>query len=120
MRSWIVRILLVLLGLFVVLVGFVVWAVEDEYGSGTNFLVEHREDGHAIVYAVDEPGGQAPVFEGTTSQAQAYVEQQQAGGKNFLVPGLIIAAGAILVVAAVLWPRRRRREPSTASQDPRG
>ena len=109
----IVRILVALVGGFVVLVGMVLWAAENEYGSDApDFTIETGPQGNrSIVYAID--GGRSKVFEGTYSQALAYVAQQreQAGGRSFLTAGLTIATGGVLIIVAIFWPRRTKSRP---------
>lgn len=113
----IVRILVALVGGFVVLVGMVLWAAENEYGSDApDFTIETGPQGNrSIVYAIDgqAPGGRSKVFEGTYSQALAYVAQQreQAGGRSFLTAGLTIATGGVLIIVAIVWPRRTKSRP---------
>jgi hypothetical protein len=109
MRSWKARVVLVLLSLVVAFVGYVAWSIEDEYGSGTNFAVEHPQDGTTvIVYDVDEQNGQTKVFEGSMQEAEAYMEQRRAEGESFVVPGLILALGAVLLIVALLPSRRAK------------
>jgi hypothetical protein len=109
----IVRILSAVIGCFVVLVGMVLWAAENEYGSDApDFTIETGpQQNRSIVYAIDGPSQErSKVFEGTPSQALAYVTQQreQAGGRSFLAAGLTIATGVVLVIVAVVWPRRTK------------
>jgi hypothetical protein len=99
-RSWKIRILLLLVGLAVGLVGLFAWSFEQEYGSGANFGLESR-DGTVVVYDVDEQAGtESPVFQGSAQQAQAYMERRRAEGESFVIPGLIVALGAVLVLPA--------------------
>ena len=112
----IVRILVALVGGFVVLVGMVLWAAENEYGSDApDFTIETGPQGNrSIVYAIDgQARGRSKVFEGTYSQALAYVAQQreQAGGRSFLTAGWTIATGGALIIVAIFWPRRTKSRP---------
>jgi hypothetical protein len=110
--SLIVRILLALIGGFAVLVGMVLWAAENEYGSDApDFTIETGpRENHSIVYAIGPSQGRLKVFEGTPAEALAYATQQseQAGGRTFLTAGLTIAAGGLLVIGAIVWPRRAK------------
>lgn len=102
------RVGLVVVGLVVVFGGMVAWSFEDEYGSNTNFAVQGPPGGNVVVLAVDEQAGtNTPVFEGPEEEGLAYIEQRRSVGKDFLVPGLVIAAGALLVLAALLARSRR-------------
>jgi hypothetical protein len=65
-------VIVITLGVVLVLVGVVSWAVEDVYGSGTNFLVAVDPDGSATVYD-DGDSGRVVVFEGTEEQAREYM-----------------------------------------------
>jgi hypothetical protein len=53
---------------------------------------------------VGEPGAEL-VFEGTEIEARAYTDSHQTKGRNYFLPGLILAAGAALVLVGI-WPRR--------------
>lgn len=109
--SWFVRIPLLLLGGLIVLVGLAMWSLEDYYGSDApDFsIVTLAQEGHSTVFAM-EGGTRTKVFEGTSSEALAYVHQQreQAGGRSFVTAGVTIAAGGALIVAAIFWPRRAK------------
>ena len=99
----IVRIPLLLIGGFAVLVGMVLWAAENEYGSDApDFTIETGpRENQSIVYAIDGPSqGRSKVFEGTPAQALVYVTQQRerAGDRTFLTAGMTIAAGGLLVI----------------------
>jgi hypothetical protein len=97
------RILLVTVGLVIAFVGYVAWAIEAEYGSGTNFRVESQPDGTQIVYDVDEQAQTStPVLEGSKQEASAYMERRRAEGESFIVPGLVIALGGVLALVGFL------------------
>ena len=105
-----VRIGLAVLGVFMGLIGWVAWGFETEYGSsGTNFGVEVIGN-EAKVYDVNEQTGTRLVFEGTEAEAMAYSEEQRIAGRNYLVPGLILAGATGLVLVAVV-PRSRSSTP---------
>lgn len=109
MRSWKARILLVLVGLAVVIAGWLSWSFEQEYGSGTNFGLKIKPDKTVVVYDVDEqPGTKSPVFEGSSQDAEAYMEQRRAEGESFVIPGLVVALGVVLFVVGLLPFRRMR------------
>jgi hypothetical protein len=102
------------IGLVTAFAGFVAWGIEDEYGSGTNFLVEVEGEGpqaHTIVYDLVEqpPGRTIKVFEGTQEDAFTSMERRRSAGESFVVPALIIGFGAALLLAALLpYPRLKR------------
>jgi len=109
MHSAAARIALALVGVVLLVSSFVGWAIENEYGSGTNFAIEGQGQGNVIVFDIDEQAGtRARVFEGSTEEAQAYIEQRQAEGKSFLFPGSLLALGGVLLLVAVLYPRKRK------------
>ncbi|MCD6022862.1 MAG: hypothetical protein K0R20_2572 [Actinomycetia bacterium] len=101
--SRVLRVALVVFGVVLVFVGLSAWGVEDMYGHGLNFTIA-EEGGVATVY--EEQTGQTPLFSGTSEEALDYVERRQATGKNFVVPGAIIAVGVVLVLVG-LFVRRR-------------
>ncbi len=108
-RSRKARILLVLVGLAVVMVGWFSWSLEQEYGSGTNFGLEIKPDDTVVVYDVDEQAGtRSPVFEGSSQDAEAYMERRRAEGESFVIPGLVVALGVVLVVVGLLPFQRMR------------
>jgi hypothetical protein len=102
-----VRIGLAVLGVFMGLIGSVAWGLETEYGSsGTNFGVEVIGN-EAKVYDVNEQTGAKLVFEGTEAEAMAYTEEQRIAGRNYLIPGLILAGATGLVLVAAVPGRSR-------------
>jgi len=106
-------------GAILVLAGMVAWGWETEYGSGHGFSIEVIGD-QAKVYDTDADGENVVVFEGTRAEADAYVEEQQASGRNYTVSVLILATGgALLLVGA--WPRKKHDEasqPASVDVDP--
>jgi len=89
------------------LIGSVAWGLETEYGSsGTNFGVEVIGN-EAKVYDVNEQTGAKLVFEGTEAEAMAYTEEQRIAGRNYLIPGLILAGATGLVLVAAVPGRSR-------------
>ncbi len=102
-----------LVGLVVALVGWFAWSIEQEYGSGTNFYLEMKPGHMVVVYDVDEQAGtRSPVFEGSSQDAEAYMERRRAEGESFVIPGLIIAFGVVLVVVGLLPLQRMREAPN--------
>lgn len=99
------RVVLVVIGLIVVLVGLLAWGVEDEYGSGLDFQVA-MDSGTWTVH--DMSDGKQLMFEGSRSEAQAYMDRARAARENFVVPGVILAIGVALVVIGILLPMWRR------------
>lgn len=101
----------------VVLAGLFAWSIEDEYGSGLNYMVEQGPETWTV-YEVSEgeSAGRRVVFEGPPEEAQAYMERERAARESFVVPGLIIAAGALLLVIGLLPIRRRRQQQESPGQ----
>ena len=97
------RVAPVAFGVVVVFVGLFGWAIEDTYGHGLNFTIA-EEGGVATVY--EEQTGETPLFSGTNEEALDYVERRQATGKNFVLPGAIIAVGVVLVLVGLFLRRR--------------
>jgi len=113
------RIRLAVLGVLVGLFGLAAWSFEKEYGSGTNFMVEQRAGGAAIVYDVDETStdassqtGTNPVFEGSEEEAMAYIEERRSQGLNFTLPITALGLGGLLLLASAAPWRRFRRNSS--------
>jgi hypothetical protein len=99
-------VIVITLGVVLVLVGVVSWAVEDVYGSGTNFLVAVDPDGSATVYD-DGDSGRVVVFEGTEEQAREYMEERRGRGKSFVLPGAVVGAGVALIAWGIFGRRRK-------------
>ena len=113
------RIGLIAVGVVVILAGFVAWGWETEYGSGHGFSI-HIIGNDARVYDTDEQAGNVVVFEGTRAEADAYVDEQRASGRNYVIPMLVLAAGGALVLVGV-WPRSKRGgalQPASVDPDP--
>jgi hypothetical protein len=115
--SVVMRIILGILGVLALLIGLAAWSFENEYGGeGAGAEMEMLADGTVGVYDVDEQStdgeghpGRVLVFEGTQEEVDAWVAEQQSQGRNYLIPGLIIAVGVVLVVGAVFPPFGPRR-----------
>lgn len=111
-----------LVGLIMLLVGAATWSLESEYGAGTTHSVEYSV-GSIQVYEIDEQNpdaeghpGKTLVFAGSQQEADAYLEKLARGGRNYVIPALIIGAGAVLLIGALLptstfayWGRRLTR-----------
>ena len=100
-RPWPLRVLLLLLGLFICLIGAVGWSIENVYGGDVDrqeYVIGHdAELGRAFVYG---EGGEV-VYEATNiADAEAYVESQR-GGRNYTVPILFWVTGILLLLLAV-------------------
>jgi hypothetical protein len=120
--TWIV-LALVLTGGGLVFVGMVMRAIEEEYGSGLNFLIHEVYATDTItVYEVDEQAGtRRVVFIGSSDEADAYMKDAQEARESFLVPNLIIGVGfltllvgtlsGILCIADRVFTRRRLLRP---------
>jgi hypothetical protein len=103
------------LGVLVVLVGVSAWSIEDSYGSGLNFTIEQGPGDLVSVYEEHEDAGpprgfegtlgRRSVFEGTPAEARDYTERRRAAGKNFVLPGAIMAVGLTLIILSFV--RRR-------------
>jgi hypothetical protein len=113
------RIALVVVGLAILLVGWVS-AISAEYASRSNSTMESH-GGTAVVYAVDEQVQdseghplQVPVFEGTEEEALAYADEQLNDPDLFL-PNALMVVGVLLIVVALIPIRKTKHgEPENA------
>ena len=95
---------LILVGGGLVLVGLAMRAIEQEYGSGLNFLIQEvYATDTTTVYEVDEQAGtRMVVFIGTRDEADAYIKEAQEASRSFLVPNLVIAVGFLTLLVGAL------------------
>ena len=106
-RPWPLRLILIVLGGFVVVFGLLLWSFEQDKGGweGTelgHFMVEDSP-GRAVVYG---EGGEV-LFEGTDiAEVEAWIENQR--HRDFTVPFLVITAGAMVVAVGVAPSPKRR------------
>lgn len=112
-RPLLIRIILVVFGLFVLFVGGVLWSLEEEYGGdpGRQEYVIAWDDqmGHMVL----GEGGEV-VYEATDSaDAEAWVEARR-GARNFIYSILALAFGGLLIVAGLAPSPARRATRSTA------
>lgn len=110
------RAAVVILGLLVVLVGFLSWDFTREYGSGLNFAMEGEGRSVTVLEVDEQRGVQTPVFEGSEVDALAYTERRRAEETTYLVPSLILGVGGVLVLAALAPIRRVGRSSSPVSR----
>ena len=115
-----IRILVVVLGGVALLVGLVAWGLETEYGGSGPETVMEFDGETAFVYEFSEQGPLDSeghpvgvlVFEGSQEAANAYTAAETEG-KNYLVPGLIVAAGAIAILFGLLAFRATRQDDAS-------
>ena len=115
-RPWLVRVLLVVLGLVFLLAGAVGWSLEDVYGGDPDrqeYVIGH-EDGRGVVYGQD---GAVDFESADIAAAEAYVADQR-GSRNYTVPIALFALGGLSIMAGIspspLRQELRPARPSTA------
>lgn len=119
------RIILGISGATALIVGTGLWGLETEYGGegGPGNEMEILSDGKVKVYEIDEQqpdeeGHQLRVlvFVGTQDEFEASSAENADQGRNYLIPGLVIAVGAVLLIGAVL-PAIGKREEANPSEE---
>ena len=105
-RPWPARVLLVLVGGFLILMGMAGWAFENEYGGNS--------DRPEYVIGWDNELGQAFVQDGVVvyessslAGAEAWV-QAQGGKRNYPGPILLVVAGSVLIIVGIVPSPRQR------------
>jgi len=97
---------LVVGGALVVLVGLAAWSLETEYGgngvggSATSNGVTRVFDVNEQVLDDEHQSVTTIVFEGTETEARAFMEQRWNEGRDYTIPALIIALGGIMILSA--------------------
>lgn len=123
--SVVLRIILGISGVAALLVGMALWGLETEYGGegGAGSEMEILSDGTVKVYEsdeqqVDEQGNQLRVlvFEGTQDEFEVWSAENEVQGRNYLIPGLVIAVGAVLLIGAVLPPIGKREDANPSEE----
>jgi hypothetical protein len=113
-RSTLVRVALVLIGIALLGAGWLAWIEEEKVGSGTDFsTMPGAMPGSVIVFETDEqdPSKQTRVFDGPIQEANRYMDERRAEGKSFIIPGLLLVLGGMLVTLGfVPWRRRHTAE----------
>lgn len=114
-RPWLLRLFLVVVGLFVGLLGFVGWSLEKDMGGwegsdlGHHMVEEDYRAGRVLVRGENNE----ILFEGTSpEEANAWIESQR--NFDFTVPILLLVGAGLLLIAGV-GPSLRRPEPKHAS-----
>ena len=113
-RSWALRVVLVLLGAFVIMSGWFMWTLEQEKGGWEetdlgHFVVgEDEQTGRAVVWG---EGGQILYEARRIEDVDAWIESQRS--RDFTVPALVIAGGGLLVVLGVAPSLRTKGESTT-------
>lgn len=112
-RAWPLRVVLVVLGSFVVLSGSLMWSLEQEKGgwegSGLGHFVvgEDEQTGRAVVWGEE---GEI-LFEARRIQdVDAWIESRR--NRDFTIPALVIAGGGLLVVLGIAPSLRAKGEPA--------
>jgi hypothetical protein len=96
-----VRVVIYLTGIFVLLSGMLWAAFVNEYGGGTNYEIV-TTGSVSQVYTIDEAiGAEDLVFEGTTTQAERWVEEHRAAGRDMTLPYVTIAVGFLVTVGSL-------------------
>lgn len=109
------RVAVGVVGLIVVVVGLVAWSLETEYGgnavAGSEFSNGVERVFDIVDGALDAEGHPVTtiVFEGTPAEAQAYMTQRWSEGRNYTLPGLVIAIGGLSFLGAFIHLPRRTR-----------
>ena len=96
-----VRVVIYLTGIFVLVSGML-WAnYVNEYGEGSNY--ETVTTGEiSRVYTIDEAiGAEDLVFQGSSVQAERWVNEHEAATRDMTLPYVTIVVGLLVTVAAV-------------------
>ena len=115
-RPWPIRVLLVVVGVGLLLGGWVAWDLEQEKGGWEGSGLGHHmiEETPDRVIVRGEDG--AIVFEGSSIQeVEAWIEGQRS--RNFTVPILLLAGGAVLLVLGVAPSPRRPEHPNAEPRE---
>jgi hypothetical protein len=95
------RVLVLFAGVFVMMFGLGLRAVEREHGAGLTFTTEARSDGVWVVYEVDEfTAAKTRVYAGTRDQALDYVDDRRNVAEDTFPSNVIVAVGIVLVIGA--------------------
>ncbi|MEN8040488.1 MAG: hypothetical protein ABFR95_03200 [Actinomycetota bacterium] len=119
---WPVRILIAIVGLGMLLLGFVGWALENEYGGDTDraeYVIGH--DVETGLATVQEGERGEVVYEFSSMQdAEAWVQSQR-GPRDYTVPVMLLIGGALMIIVGIA-PAPSKREagsiPATGLETP--
>jgi hypothetical protein len=106
-RPWPIRVLSLLLGLVLFIVGGVAWSLEDVYGGDPD-----RQEYVIGPEGVIGENGEV-VYETTDMMAAEEWAENQRGGRNYIVPFLLLMSSALLFLVAVA-PSPTKRDPEAA------
>ncbi len=115
-RPWLLRVVLVVLGLLVTLFGWLMWSLEQEKGgwedSGLgHFVVGHDvQTGRAVVWGED---GEILYEADTAEDVDAWIESRRS--RDFTIPLLVVAGGVLLVVFGVAPSPTKEGEGTTGA-----
>ena len=114
-RPWPVRLVLVVAGLFIGLIGLVGWSLEKDKGgwegSGLgHHMVEEDQTANRVLIRGEN---NEILFEGSSlEEANAWIDSQR--NFDFTVPILLLTASGLLVIAGI-GPSLRKPEPNNSS-----